>query len=138
NQHENLICNIGNFHTLAFHLVQQKIVGIFEHHTGEIDRAQLEQMLMKLADGTLTNEEVFNTSGHGALILDNASQNGVNKDFPFLAVTGPRREMLRESVLHPYEATPHGDMMLAGCFGLLRALADHEAALASFIRASLL
>ena len=137
-QHESLICNIGNFHTLAFHLAQERIVGIFEHHTGEINRAQLEQMLIKLADGTLTNEEVFNTSGHGALILDNAFRNGVSSDFPFLAVTGPRREMLRESSLHPYEATPHGDMMLAGCFGLLRALADHEPAMASFIEASLL
>ena len=138
NQHENLICNVGNFHTLAFHLVQQHIVGIFEHHTGEIDRAQLEQMLVKLANGTLTNEEVFNTSGHGALILDNAAQDDVHKGFPFLAVTGPRRQMLRGSVLHPYEATPHGDMMLAGCFGLLRALADHEPSMASLIEASLL
>ncbi|MGZ3622575.1 MAG: DUF1786 domain-containing protein [Ktedonobacteraceae bacterium] len=137
-EHESLICNIGNFHTLAFHLMQERIVGIFEHHTGEIDRMQLEQMLIKLADRTLTNEEVFDTSGHGALILDDSVKNSVNIDFPFLAVTGPRREMLRGSVLHPYEATPHGDMMLAGCFGLLRALADHEAAMASFIRASLL
>lgn len=137
NEPESLICNIGNFHTLAFHLVQQKIVGIFEHHTGEIDRTQLEQMLIKLADGTLTNEEVFNTSGHGALILDASAQNGVNRDFPFLAVTGPRRAMLRGSLLHPYEATPHGDMMLAGCFGLLRALANHEPSLASVIEASL-
>ncbi|MGZ3617887.1 MAG: DUF1786 domain-containing protein [Ktedonobacteraceae bacterium] len=137
-EHESLICNIGNFHTLAFHLMQERIVGIFEHHTGEIDRMQLEQMLIKLADRTLTNEEVFDTSGHGALILDDSVKNSVNIDFPFLAVTGPRREMLRGSLLHPYEATPHGDMMLAGCFGLLRALADHEAAMASFIRASLL
>lgn len=138
NERESMICNIGNFHTLAFHLLQGRIVGIFEHHTGEIVRTQLEQMLMKLADGSLTNEEIFNTSGHGALILDNAAQNGVNKDFPFLAVTGPRREMLRGSLLHPYEATPHGDMMLAGCFGLLRALADHEPFLALAIEASLL
>jgi uncharacterized protein (DUF1786 family) len=29
-------------------------VGIFEHHTGEIDRSHLEQMLLKLANGTLT------------------------------------------------------------------------------------
>jgi uncharacterized protein (DUF1786 family) len=137
-QRESLLCNIGNFHTLAFHLVQDLIVGIFEHHTGEIDRSELERMLVKLADGTLTNEEVFNTSGHGALILDNAVRGGVDKAFPFLAVTGPRREMLRGSLLHPYEATPHGDMMLAGCFGLLRALADHEPAMASLIEPSLL
>jgi len=138
NERESLICNIGNFHTLAFHLKQGRIVGIFEHHTGEIDRAQLERMLMKLADGSLTNEEVFDSSGHGALILDHSHHSGVNDDFPFLAVTGPRREMLRGSELHHYEATPHGDMMLTGCFGLLRALADHEPSMASFITASLL
>jgi uncharacterized protein (DUF1786 family) len=137
-QRESLLCNIGNFHTLAFHLVQGRIEGIFEHHTGEIDRSQLEQMLVKLADGRLTNEEVFNTSGHGALILYDVGRGGSDKAFPFLAVTGPRREMLRGSSLHPYEATPHGDMMLAGCFGLLRALATHEPAMAPLIEPSLL
>lgn len=135
-QGDSILCNIGNFHTLAFHLVGGQITGIFEHHTGEINRAKLEDMLVKLAHGTLTNDEVFNTSGHGALILNQpASENG---DFPFLAVTGPRRELLRGSTLHPYEATPHGDMMLAGCFGLLRALADHDARLAQAIEPSLL
>ena len=68
-QRESLLCNIGNFHTLAFHLREGRIVGTFEHHTGEITRPQLEAMLIKLAYGTLTNDEVFNTSGHGALIL---------------------------------------------------------------------
>lgn len=135
-QQDSLLCNIGNFHTLAFHLVQGRIVGIFEHHTGEIDRPQLEQMLIKLANGTLTNEEVFHTSGHGALILNSSEVK--SEAFPFLAVTGPRREMLRGSKLQPYEAVPHGDMMLAGCFGLLRALADHEASLAPLIEPALL
>jgi uncharacterized protein (DUF1786 family) len=137
-QQNSLLCNIGNFHTLAFHLVQGRIVGIFEHHTGEIDRSQLEQMLVKLADGTLTNEEVFNTSGHGALILHDARDKTNVDSFPFLAVTGPRRELLRGSTLHPYEAVPHGDMMLAGCFGLLRAFAEHDPQLASFIEPTLL
>ncbi len=134
-QQHSLLCNIGNFHTLAFHLEGVQIAGIFEHHTGEIDRPQLEQMLVKLANGTLTNDEVFNTSGHGALVLRKAMSNG--DGFPFLAVTGPRREMLRGSKLHPYEATPHGDMMLAGCFGLLRAFADHEPEMAPLIEPSL-
>jgi uncharacterized protein (DUF1786 family) len=137
-QSNTLLCNIGNFHTLAFHLVEGRIAGIFEHHTGEINRAQLEDMLVKLAQGTLTNDEVFNTSGHGALILDQSLPVHQSSALPFLAVTGPRREMLRGSSLHPYEATPHGDMMLAGCFGLLHALADHEPDLAPFIKPSLL
>jgi uncharacterized protein (DUF1786 family) len=135
-QQESLLCNIGNFHTLAFHLKNGQIMGIFEHHTGEISQAQLEEMLVKLAHGTLTNDEVFMTSGHGALILRKPENNG--DAIPFLAVTGPRRELLRGSSLHPYEATPHGDMMLAGCFGLLRALADHEPRMAPMIEPSLL
>src|SRR2546430_2332153 len=117
---------------------QMSATGVFEHHTGEINRAQLEDMLVKLAQGTLTNDEVFNTSGHGALILDQSAPAHQSSALPFLAVTGPRREMLRGSSLHPYEATPHGDMMLAGCFGLLRALADHEPEMAPLIEPSLL
>lgn len=137
-QRECILCNIGNFHTLAFHLVEGNIVGIFEHHTGELSRPQLEQMLVRLADGTLTNAEVFDTSGHGALILDDGTLDRSDKAFPFLAVTGPRRELLRGSSLRPYEATPHGDMMLAGCFGLLRAFAEHVPEAASSIEPSLL
>jgi hypothetical protein len=33
--------------------------------------------------------------------------------------------MLRETGLDAYLAVPHGDMMMAGCFGLLRAAATH-------------
>jgi uncharacterized protein (DUF1786 family) len=137
-QRESLLCNIGNFHTLAFHLVDGRIRGIFEHHTGEIERAQLEDMLIRLARGTLTNDEVFQSSGHGALILQEPAPAARAAPLPFLAVTGPRRELLRGSRLHPYEATPHGDMMLAGCFGLLRALAERQPELAPSIRAALL
>jgi hypothetical protein len=32
--------------------------------------------------------------------------------------------MMQGSQLRPYFATPYGDMMLAGCFGLLTAVAD--------------
>ncbi len=137
-QQECILCNIGNFHTLAFHLLYGKIIGIFEHHTGEISREQLEDMLLKLAEGTLTNEEVFNTSGHGALSLDQPVNGSRGGHFPFLSVTGPRRELLRGSRLQPYEATPHGDMMIAGCFGLLRSLADRDPALAPLIEPALL
>jgi uncharacterized protein (DUF1786 family) len=134
-QRDSILCNVGNFHTLAFHIANGRIRGIFEHHTGEINGAQLEDILVKLAEGTLTNEEIFDTSGHGALILEPV---GPDKGFPFLAVTGPRREMLRGSRLHPYEAVPHGDMMLAGDFGLLRAMADHYPEMAPAIEPALL
>jgi uncharacterized protein (DUF1786 family) len=123
-QRDCLIANIGNFHTLAFHLREGRILSLFEHHTGELTQARLEGYLRDLAAGTLDNERVFAESGHGALRLATAGAAGDDDGgaFPFLAVTGPRRELLRGSSLRPYEPAPHGDMMLAGCFGLLRGL----------------
>ncbi len=132
-EREAVLVNIGNFHTLAFHLMEGRIVGLFEHHTGLLDQAKLESLLRRLVEGTLTNAEVFDDSGHGALLLNSRQ----SKAFPFLAVTGPRREMLRGSALHPYDAVPHGDMMLAGCFGLLRAIADQRPDFAEAINAVL-
>jgi hypothetical protein len=54
-----------------------------------------------------------------------------------VAVTGPRRSLLRASRHRPYFAVPYGDMMLAGCFGLLRAMADALPECGPTIRASL-
>jgi uncharacterized protein (DUF1786 family) len=130
---EALVANLGNFHTLAFHLRDGRITGLFEHHTGELDRPRLERYLGELARGSLDNETIFADSGHGALILDKESAAAPS----FLAVTGPRRELLRGSALNPYEPAPHGDMMLAGCFGLLRAVAAYEPDVAPAIAASL-
>jgi hypothetical protein len=45
--------------------------------------------------------------------------------------------MLRGSALQPYFAVPHGDMMLAGCFGLLRAYAANYPEAAEAIEAAL-
>jgi uncharacterized protein (DUF1786 family) len=133
---EALVTNLGNFHTLAFHLRGGRISGLFEHHTGELDRPRLEGYLRDLAHGDLDNERIFADSGHGALILDTPEPRS-DGEIPFLAVTGPRREMLRGSALKPYEPAPHGDMMLAGCFGLLRAVAEYEPDFAPAIEISL-
>jgi uncharacterized protein (DUF1786 family) len=112
-----MVLNVGNFHTIAALLHERRIAGLFEHHTGELTRPKLEQYLDALAAGSLSNDQVFDDMGHGALEL------GVNASPPKrLAVTGPRRRLLG-SRLAPHLAVPHGDMMLAGCFGLLRALA---------------
>jgi uncharacterized protein (DUF1786 family) len=116
----SIVVNVGNFHCLAFRLNQGHVAGLFEHHTGEVSPAQLESLVVRLARGTLTNDEVFNSKGHGAVTFSPAAR---GEALPPVAVVGPRRGMLRGSRLAPYEAVPHGDMMLAGCFGLLRAYA---------------
>lgn len=114
-----IVANVGNFHTLAFRFTEGAISGVFEHHTGELKKEQLENYLRRLADASLTNDEIFYSQGHGAVIFDARPQ-----PLDFLAVTGPRRAMLLHSELKPYFAVPYGDMMLAGDFGLLHAFAD--------------
>jgi uncharacterized protein (DUF1786 family) len=118
-----LVANVGNFHTLAFRLGPEGIEGLFEHHTGLLDATRLDALLLSLAESSLTHESVFVDHGHGALIL-NPDPLPIHEDSFNVAVTGPRRAMLRKSKLAPYFSVPFGDMMLTGCFGLLVAVAD--------------
>ena len=117
-----LVANIGNLHTLAFRMGPDGIEGSFEHHTGMLDREKMEGLLLALADGTLRNEQVFNDHGHGALIIEQMPYT-IPQDGFGIVVTGPRRSMMAQSSLRPYFSAPFGDMMLAGCFGLLTAVA---------------
>jgi uncharacterized protein (DUF1786 family) len=133
---EAVVANLGNFHSLAFHLRGGQIRGLFEHHTGELTQPALERYLDRLVAGTLTDDEVFAESGHGALVLDGAADAARPTTLP-LTITGPRRALLRGSRWQPYEAVPHGAMMLAGCFGLLRAVALRHPELASAVEGSL-
>ncbi len=140
---QKIVCNIGNFHTLAFRLGKMGIEGVFEHHTGEIDLAKLESLLRALADSSLEHEDVFNDMGHGALMYSQDQFEFGGDDFDVI-VTGPRRSMFnRKSLivnrksLRPYFAVPFGDMMIAGCFGLLAATADVLPDLAEAVHRSL-
>lgn len=131
-----LVVNVGNFHTLAFRLGPTGIEGLFEHHTGLLTQVQLERLLTRLADGTLTHHEVFADHGHGALVL-HPEPLPLPADGFGVVVTGPRRGMLHGSRLRPHFAVPFGDMMISGCFGLLAAAADHLPHLAEAIHAAL-
>ncbi len=140
---QKIICNVGNFHTLAFRLGEKGIEGVFEHHTGEIDLVKLESLLRRLADSSLKHEDVFNDMGHGALMYSQEKFKFGKDDFD-VVVTGPRRSMFnrKSSIenpksLRPYFATPFGDMMIAGCFGLLAATAEILPDLAETIDGSL-
>jgi uncharacterized protein (DUF1786 family) len=132
-QHQHLIvANVGNFHTLAFRLGPERIEGLFEHHTGLIDQARLDDLIAALAEGTLSHAAVFGDHGHGALLYTHEPM-----PLDFLCITGPRRNLMRTSRHTPYFAVPYGDMMIAGCFGLVRALADLMPEWADTILASL-
>jgi uncharacterized protein (DUF1786 family) len=146
---QKIVCNVGNFHTLAFRLGEKGIEGVFEHHTGEIDLPKLESLLRRLADGSLKHEDVFDNMGHGALMYTDQVFEFGKDDFD-VVVTGPRRNMFAtidngrqtmmdngQSSIVPYFAVPFGDMMIAGCFGLLAAIAEIMPELAESIQGSL-
>jgi len=121
-----ILVNAGNMHTMAVHLEDGKLLGLFEHHTGALTPDQLDEYLDKLAAGTLTHEEIFEQHGHGCHILSRPNVKGR----PLVAITGPQRGRFarpapkgRSRPSPAYLAVPHGDMMIAGCFGLLRAFA---------------
>jgi uncharacterized protein (DUF1786 family) len=143
---QKIVCNVGNFHTLAFRLGEKGIEGVFEHHTGEIDLPKLEGLIRKLADGSLRHQDVFDDMGHGALMYSEEEFEFGRDDFDVI-VTGPRRnlfngksEIINPRSLRPYFAVPFGDMMMAGCFGLLAATAeilpDTKAAIYDSLRGS--
>lgn len=119
---EQLVVNIGNMHTLGFYLSGTRIHALYEHHTGLVEPEQIESMTERLARGTLTHEEVYAGNGHGVFYADDRRAS----ELPFVAVTGPQRRKLKGSRLAPYFAAPHGDMMISGCFGLIRAFAERH------------
>lgn len=120
---DGMVVNVGNFHTLAFQFRRGQIVRLFEHHTGLLTPEALKGWLRMLADGSIAHQAVFASQGHGALSLDAQAV-----PLEFIGVVGPRRVLLRDAGLSTYFAVPHGDQMLGGCFGLLRACADVEPA----------
>jgi uncharacterized protein (DUF1786 family) len=105
------LVNAGNAHTLAFTLQGSEVCGFLEHHTASLDREHLRDLLERLREGTLTNDEVFREGGHGAAVHRTLASRDV-------AVTGPHRSRILPDA---YQAAPFGDMMLTGCFGLARA-----------------
>ncbi len=113
----SLIINFGNGHTVAALLDDCRITALFEHHTEDLTPDTLKIYVKKLCEGTLKSEEVFNDGGHGAYIQSVPDRIGET------LVTGPRRQMFLASGELPgaRAASPAGDMMIAGCIGLLSA-----------------
>jgi uncharacterized protein (DUF1786 family) len=119
-----VLVNVGNGHTVCLLALGGTVAGVFEHHTSCLDGPGLEFRLRRWLAGDLESEEVRADHGHGAVLAPGAAS-----DDPLrlpLVVTGPRRELLAGSELPVSFAAPHGDMMLTGCFGLLRALGDRH------------
>lgn len=120
----SVVVNIGNGHTLGALVNENRITAVFEHHTSLMNPEKLQDYIIRLADGKLGFEEVFEDEGHGAYIREAPGFEQVRS----IIVTGPKRQMLEklsESEIRKeisnklHFAAPFGSMMLSGCFGLL-------------------
>lgn len=131
-EQEQLVLNLGNMHALAFHLAGTHVHSLYEHHTGLLSPEEIESLTERLMAGVLRHEDVFDHHGHGVFYASEP----VNRR-PLVAVTGPQRRKVRDSALCPYFAVPHGDMMISGCFGLVRAFAARYPAQRDEIEAAL-
>ena len=133
---EVVAVNVGNFHTLAMRLAPApgtvsgcRVASIYEHHTGELGDAGLRRDVALVAAGRIDGEAVFADMGHGALVVRSPAS-GARR--AWVSVTGPRRARLVGRIVRgagrTVAAVPHGDMMQAGAFGLLRGLAHRHPA----------
>lgn len=111
-----IIMDIGNGHTLAAAIKDEKIVGVYEHHTNALTPESIEKYNQKLADATLTHEEIHEDNGHGAHTIESLTE--IEK----VVVTGPNRAMIDKTSLDAYHATPAGDVMMTGPAGLIKAI----------------
>jgi uncharacterized protein (DUF1786 family) len=110
-----VLVNLGNMHTFAALVRRGRLLGVFEHHTGGLNRDKLSELVARLRQGNLTNREFReHFDGHGAVIDDSYRSMA---PFDFVTVTGPNRSMA--DGLDWHRAAPHGDMMLTGSFGLV-------------------
>lgn len=112
-----ILVNIGNMHTFAVALRGRRVIGLFEHHTGGITPAVLRALVDRLAAGSLTHADVVAQGGHGAAFDPEYQSSG---PFAFVAITGPNRHIAASLGYH--QAVPHGDMMLAGPYGLVEGM----------------
>jgi uncharacterized protein (DUF1786 family) len=104
------VLNVGNGHTVAFLVKDNRVTGVYEHHTSLLDTDKLKDQLTRFKEGRLECQEVMDDWGHGCRFT-------VEADYSPTVITGPRRN-LAEGLGR--NVVVHGDMMLSGCFGLVR------------------
>jgi uncharacterized protein (DUF1786 family) len=109
------ICiDVGNGHTMIA-IVDDGIESVLEHHTHTLTQESIVDYINRLADGTISNEEVFNDNGHGCFIK---TAPGI-KNIKRILVSGPNRNVLKNSSLNFEFANPFGDVMMTGPVGIV-------------------
>ncbi|HDH27562.1 MAG TPA: hypothetical protein ENH13_00355 [Euryarchaeota archaeon] len=117
-----LCVDVGNGHTMAAVVGEGgRLDSVFEHHTHSLTRERLTDYLVRLADGKVTNEEVYSDHGHGCHIKNAPGIGRIEK----ILVTGPNRGLLSGCGLPIEFARPFGDVMMTGTVGIIDLIKNH-------------
>jgi len=110
------ICvDVGNGHTMVALIDESGIAGVLEHHTGCLTKNKLVDYIEKLANGKVSNSDVFNDDGHGCYIKEAPGLEAIKR----VLATGPNRKMLLNTKLDVDFANPFGDVMMTGPVGIV-------------------
>lgn len=109
-----LVANIGNGHTIMALIIKGEIQGLLEHHTSLLTPDKLRDLIIRFPRGEVNNEEIYDGGGHGAFLLTKP------EDPVTIAVTGPKRGIMKETGLTYHLPAPGGNMMMTGPWGLVR------------------
>ena len=110
-----VVVNMGNGHTIMALIIGGEVQGLLEHHTSLLTPPKLQDYITRFPQGEVSNEEIYEDGGHGAFVLTTAQGSTT------LAVTGPKRGMMRETGLSYELPAPGGNMMMTGPWGLVKA-----------------
>lgn len=116
-----LAVNFGNEHTLAAILIENVIIGMMEHHTELLTTKKITYFLKKFIVGDLTNKEMYDNGGHGAFYTSKFHKTKIDS----IVVTGPNRNLIKNTGLDYIFASPAGDMMMTGPIGLVEISKEH-------------
>lgn len=112
------VVNVGNGHIVAMLIYQSGVRGIFEHHTGMRSQEEYLADLKEFRLQWLPDEQVRATGGHGTAFAPYSEEAG---GFMPTYILGPQRAFLAGQGQY---IAPCGNMMLAGCFGMLHGMAQ--------------
>jgi uncharacterized protein (DUF1786 family) len=110
-----VVVNMGNGHTIMAFIIEGEIRGLLEHHTSLLTPQKLQDFITRFPQGEVSNEEIYADGGHGAFVLTKAQTP------QHIAVTGPKRGIMKEAGLSYDLPAPGGNMMMTGPWGLVKA-----------------
>lgn len=113
-----LVLDVATSHTVGAALEGEEIAGFFEYHTMDITLERLEGLLVDLAEGDLSHPRILDEGGHGAYVRKRLGFENIE----IIVATGPKRKLVKDSLLEMVPGAPLGDNMMTGTVGVLEAI----------------